>query len=60
MDKETTEKIRRWEADRDRFLRIRCPRVAAKYQRWIDKELRTAKEQEEHDKGNDKGRKGQA
>ena len=30
-------KIREWEAERDRNLRIHCPLVTAKFQRWIDK-----------------------
>ncbi|GAA6349531.1 hypothetical protein [Phocaeicola dorei] len=30
-------KIREWEAERDRNLRIHCPLVAAKFQRWIDR-----------------------
>lgn len=42
MDKETANKIREWEKERDRNLRIHCPRVAAKFQRWIDKELKSA------------------
>lgn len=44
MDKETKDKIRWWEAERDRNLRIRCPHVAAKFQRYIDKELKSEKE----------------
>ena len=44
MDKETKAKIRWWEAERDRNLRIRCPHVAAKFQRYIDKELKSEKE----------------
>ena len=38
MDTETLIKIRKWEAERDRNLRIHCPLVAAKFQRWIDRE----------------------
>lgn len=41
MNTEMQTKIREWEAERDRNLRIHCPRVAAKFQRWID---RTKKE----------------
>ena len=37
MNTETLIKIREWEAERDRNLRIHCPLVAAKFQRWIDK-----------------------
>lgn len=37
MNTEMQTKIREWEAERDRNLRIHCPLVAAKYQRWIDK-----------------------
>lgn len=37
MDTEMQTKIREWEAERDRNLRIHCPLVAAKFQRWIDK-----------------------
>ena len=37
MNTETQRKIREWEAERDRNLRIHCPLVAAKFQRWIDK-----------------------
>lgn len=37
MNTETLIKIRGWEAERDRNLRIHCPLVAAKFQRWIDK-----------------------
>lgn len=40
MDKETAKKIREWEKERDRNLRIHCPHVAAKFQRFIDKELK--------------------
>ena len=35
MNTETLIKIREWEAERDRNLRIHCPLVAAKFQRWI-------------------------
>ena len=41
MNTEMQTKIREWEAERDRNLRIHCPLVAAKFQRWID---RTKKE----------------
>ena len=37
MNTEMQRKIREWEAERDRNLRIHCPLVAAKFQRWIDK-----------------------
>jgi len=37
MNTETLIKIREWEAERDRNLRIHCPLVAAKFQRWIDR-----------------------
>ena len=37
MNIEMQTKIREWEAERDRNLRIHCPLVAAKFQRWIDK-----------------------
>ena len=37
MNAETLIKIREWEAERDRNLRIHCPLVAAKFQRWIDR-----------------------
>lgn len=37
MKTETRIKIREWERERDRNLKIHCPLVAAKYQRWIDK-----------------------
>lgn len=36
MNIEMQTKIREWEAERDRNLRIHCPLVA-KFQRWIDK-----------------------
>ena len=36
MNTEMQTKIREWEAERDRNLRIHCPLVAAKFQRWID------------------------
>ena len=38
MNTETLIKIREWEAERNRNLRIHCPHVAAKFQRWIDRE----------------------
>ena len=37
MNIEMQTKIREWEAERDRNLRIHCPLVAAKFQRWIDR-----------------------
>lgn len=37
MNTEMQTKIREWEAERDRNLRIHCPLVAAKFQRWIDR-----------------------
>lgn len=37
MNIEMQTKIHEWEAERDRNLRIHCPLVAAKFQRWIDK-----------------------
>jgi hypothetical protein len=37
MNTETLIKIREWEAERDRNLRIHCPLVAANFQRWIDR-----------------------
>ena len=37
MNTETLIKIREWEAERDRNLRIHCPLVAAKFQRWVDR-----------------------
>lgn len=37
MNTEMQRKIREWEAERDRNLRIHCSLVAAKFQRWIDK-----------------------
>lgn len=37
MNTETLIKIREWEAERDRNLRIHCPLVAAKFQIWIDR-----------------------
>lgn len=39
MDNKTRIKIRNWEKERDRNLRIHCPLVAAKFQRWIDREM---------------------
>ena len=39
METETLSKIRIWEKERDRCLSIHCNRVAAKYQRWIDKAM---------------------
>lgn len=49
MDKETASKIREWEKERDRNLRIHCPRVAAKFQRRIDKELKSAQKLQENE-----------
>lgn len=43
MNTEMQTKIREWEAERDRNLRIHCPHVAAKYQRWIDKAKKEGK-----------------
>ena len=40
MNTETLIKIREWEAERDRNLRIHCPLVAAKFQRWIEEDDR--------------------
>lgn len=54
MDKETINKIREWEKERDRNLRIHCPHVAAKFQRWIDKELKSAQKLQENDHRNSK------
>lgn len=45
MNAEMQTKIREWEAERDRNLRIHCPLVAAKYQRWIDKARKRAKQE---------------
>lgn len=39
MNIETQIKIREWEMERERNLRIHCPRVAAKFQRYIDKAI---------------------
>ena len=49
MDKETAKKIREWEKERDRNLRIHCPRVAAKFQRFINKELKSAQKLQENE-----------
>lgn len=49
MDKETASKIRELEKERDRNLRIHCPRVAAKFQRRIDKELKSAQKLQENE-----------
>ena len=46
MDDETRRRIRYLEAERDRNLRLKCRRVAARFQRMIDEELRTAKKAE--------------
>ena len=51
MNTETLIKIREWEAERDRNLRIHCPLVAAKFQRWIDR----AKKETENKINNKKG-----
>lgn len=51
MDKETESRIRRWEAERDRNLRIKCPYVAAKFQRWIDKELEKQQCRDDNENG---------
>ena len=37
MNIEMQTKIREWEAERDRNLRIHCPLVAAKFHGWIDR-----------------------
>lgn len=52
MNIETLTKIREWEAERDRNLRIHCPLVAAKFQRWID---RAKKEDGNKNTNNKKG-----
>lgn len=52
MNAETLIKIREWEAERDRNLRIHCPLVAAKFQRWID---RAKKEDGNKNTNNKKG-----
>lgn len=39
MDSKTRINILNWEKERDRNLRIHCPHVAAKFQRWIDREM---------------------
>lgn len=52
MDIEMLTIIRKWEAERDRNLRIHCPHVAAKFQRWIDREK---KEDENKNTNNKKG-----
>ncbi len=46
MNTETLIKIREWEAERDRNLRIHCPLVAAKFQRWIDRAKKEGRKQE--------------
>lgn len=52
MNTEMQTKIREWEAERDRNLRIHCPLVAAKFQRWID---RAKKEDGNKNTNNKKG-----
>lgn len=52
MNTETQRKIREWEAERDRNLRIHCPLVAAKFQRWIDKINKKENESINRMKGN--------
>lgn len=52
MNTETLIKIREWEAERDRNLRIHYPLVAAKFQRWID---RAKKEDGNKNTNNKKG-----
>lgn len=52
MNTETLIKIREWEAERDRNLRIHCPLVDAKFQRWID---RAKKEDGNKNTNNKKG-----
>lgn len=37
------EHIRSWERRRDEALRVKCPLVAAKFQRWIDRERESLK-----------------
>ncbi len=54
MGKETINKIREWERERDRNLRIHCTHVAAKFQRWIDKELEHEQKSQENDHRNGK------
>lgn len=49
-----TNRIREWEKERDRNLRIHCPHVAAKFQRWIDKELKSIQKSQENEYGNGK------
>lgn len=38
MNSETMKKIHFWESEVERNIRIHCPRVAARFQRMIDKE----------------------
>lgn len=52
MNTETLIKIREWESERDRNLRIHCPLVAAKFQRWIDKINKKENESINRMKGN--------
>lgn len=54
MGKETANKIREWEKERDRNLRIHCQHVAAKFQRWIDKELKSIQKSQENEYRNSK------
>lgn len=52
MNTEMQRKIREWEAERDRNLRIHCHLVAAKFQRWIDKINKKENESINRMKGN--------
>lgn len=52
MNTEMQRKIREWEAERDRNLRIHCPLVAVKFQRWIDKINKKENESINRMKGN--------
>lgn len=52
MNTEMQRKIREWEAERDRNLRIHCPLVAAKFQRRIDKINKKENESINRMKGN--------
>lgn len=54
MEQETVNKIREWEKERDRNIRIHCTHVAAKFQRWIDKELEHEQKSQENDHRNSK------
>lgn len=56
MDPITRIKIREWERERDRNLRLRCPLTAARYQRYIDRAIKEeGKEKNEDEKGTDRG-----